>query len=181
MKKDKKFKAFRKKISVLEAELLETRKKKDQLIEKLHKEQDEVENKQRKKEYLEKLMKKAATRREELMNLKRNWSQSPAKSQPKYLKIEEEYLSRATLEKSQRIFEALEQKSLNMKSISKEEIENHSKFYDDIISEAKRKRKEKLKEYFVDCLNSPSNIFKKAIQDERESLKNSKKSMVIRC
>lgn len=180
IKKDKKFKLFRQKISDLEQELIKTRKFKDFLTTKYQKMQSESEKKAKKQEYLEKMIEKSNARKQALSQLKRNWSVSPSKSPPKYLEIEENFKSQNELEKSERFFEALEQNSLKMKSVSKEEISNHSRYYNQIIKKAKRKRLEKMIDFQLQCLSSPVNHMRKLMVEERENIKNSKKSMLAK-
>ena len=142
--------------------------------------QSDSEKKQRKKDYLEKMIEKSAARKEELIKIKQNFSLSPTKSQPKYLEIEESFNIRNELEKSERIFEALEQNSLKMKSVSKEEISNHSRYYNKVIMKAKRKRRQKMLDFQFQCLSNPVNHMRKLMEEERENIKSSKKSMLAK-
>ena len=180
IKKDKHFQLFRQKITQLEQELLKARKFKDFLTSKYNKMQAEVEKKAKKKEYLDKMIEKSTARKQALSQLKRNWSDSPAKSPPRYLELEENFNNRNELEKSEKFFEALEQNSLKMKSVSKEEISNHSRYYNQIIKKAKRKRLQKMLDFQLQCLSSPVNQMRKLVVEERENIKNSKKSMLAK-
>ena len=138
------------------------------------------EKKQRKKDYLEKMIEKSSARKQEISQLKQNWSLSPTRSQPKHLEIEENFKIRSELEKSERIFDALEQNSLKMKSVSKEEISNHSRYYNQVIIKAKRKRLQKMLDFQFQCLSNPVNQMRKLMVEEIENIKNSKKSMLAK-
>ena len=178
VKKHKTEKVFRRELIELDQE--EHRIKEMRAIAELkHKEIEETRNAMiKKKEHLELLRKKAKARQELLENQKNIMlSSSPARLKPKFVEIEEFYKVNVEYPEIARAKAELAKRRSFLQPLSRDDLSNHAKRYNECIEEAKRKRDIKLDGFKLERDVNEVNLFRVADKIEQDEEKNIKKAM----
>lgn len=131
-------------------------------------------------EYHEEMQIKARLRQEENEKMKKIRSQRLGRVKPRYLEMEEAFKVSFELNEAQRNRSELAKKSQFMKNININELKEHTRHYEQVISEAKKRREAKMAEASLENSINSINIFKRAASEEREEAFNTKKNLIIK-
>lgn len=175
VKKDKLGKKVRKKLIFLENDLRDIRLTKEKL-EIRQRETVECEEKMRKKNELHRsMMEKAKIRNENFKKLQEIWSLTPEPLKPKYLELEQSFKKHSPETKSQKLSKKIQKLPGIQKSQTKK---NLSADPNNFLPPLKNSQATSNRVFHLKTFASPTNLLKKAVQEEIQEKFNRKKIMM---
>ena len=178
-KKYKIEKKLRKQIIELEDDEFKIKAMKEEAEKQIKTEEDYKAALERKKMLLEQLSEKAKSRHEQIFKQKQIILEpNPIKNKPKYVEMEETYKITQEMPELERRKAELAKKRIIYQPISRKDWLNHLKKYNEIISEAEKKRLAKLEESSQERSISIVNTQRRAQVLELHESKAMKKSMI---